>query len=158
MPNRWDGDERGHGVTDAAALVSGASELLTAFRQQAWVAEEPEAHLLPHVQAWCERDQRLALTRAASDQSGAYVLDLEWQGPEGHPREVRAAAFSLIGRIAESATYVRQRRLGAGSDGKVTLLRFEVGTGELAADTSFAPHGHVLVLNIAVTACGALLR
>ena len=27
-------------------------------------------------------------------------------------------------------------------------LQFEVGTGELAPDTRFTPHGHVVVLNV----------
>jgi hypothetical protein len=28
-------------------------------------------------------------------------------------------------------------------------LRFEVGTGELAPDSRFAPHGHVVVIDVA---------
>jgi hypothetical protein len=28
-------------------------------------------------------------------------------------------------------------------------LRFEVGTGELAPDSTFAPHGHVVVIDVA---------
>jgi hypothetical protein len=28
-------------------------------------------------------------------------------------------------------------------------LQFEVGTGELTPDASFAPHGHVVVINVA---------
>jgi hypothetical protein len=28
-------------------------------------------------------------------------------------------------------------------------LQFEVGTGELAPDARFAPHGHVVVINVA---------
>jgi hypothetical protein len=28
-------------------------------------------------------------------------------------------------------------------------LRFEVGTGELAPDADFAPHGHVVVIDVA---------
>jgi hypothetical protein len=52
--------------------------------------------------------------------------------------------FSLIGSFAESATYVRQRRVDAGT------LRFEIGTGELADDTRFLPHGHAVVINLLV--------
>jgi len=61
--------------------------------------------------------------------------------------EAWAAVFSLIGSFAESATYVRQRRLdGAESAMK---LRFEVGTGELGSDARFAPDGHVVIIDVA---------
>jgi hypothetical protein len=110
MPTRWDGDERGYGIGDADQLVLGANELVAAFREPAWVAEQPELHLRPHVEAWCERDQRLLLTDAHTDEQNAYVLDFEWRAAPGSVGEVRAAVFCLIGQFAESATYVRQRR------------------------------------------------
>jgi hypothetical protein len=145
MNRRWDHDERGHGVADARQLVAGARELVAAFGARDWVAEDPELHLKPHVDAWCTADGRLALTRAYSDDHGAFVLDLEWlAGPAG-PGEVRAAVYALIGQFAESATYVRQRRNSNG--GRVPKLRFEVGTGEL--DGVFASHGHAVVINVA---------
>jgi hypothetical protein len=43
--------------------------------------------------------------------------------------------------VAETASYVRQRR-GEG------LLTFEVATGIVGDDASFATHGHVLFLRI----------
>lgn len=53
--------------------------------------------------------------------------------------------------MAESATYIRQRRdepVGdvdqLGGEG----LFYEVATGMLGPDTRFAPHGHVLVLRV----------
>lgn len=148
MPPRWDGDDRGRGVADAAQLVSGASELVAAFTQPAWVAEQPEVHLRPHVEAWCGRDQRLTLIDGHTDDMDAYVLDLEWCGESAGVGEARAAVFALIGSFAETATYVRQRRV-AGDDGGSTMkLQFEVGTGELT-DTRFDPHGHVVVINVA---------
>jgi hypothetical protein len=149
MLKRWDDDDRGHGVADAAGLVAGAGELVAAFSDRTWVAEHPEVHLLPHVEAWCQRDQRLALTDAHIDETDAYILDLEWRGARGGVGEARAAVLSLIGSFAESATYVRQRRVRDCGDGSPMTLRFEVGTGELAPDARFAPHGHVLVLNVA---------
>jgi hypothetical protein len=60
----------------------------------------------------------------------------------------RAAVFSLIGSFAESATYVRQRRVASEGDGLATRLQFEGGTGELAPDARFDPHGHVVVINV----------
>ncbi len=148
MATRWDRDERGHGIGDAEQLVSGATQLVAAFKQPAWVAEQPEVHLLPHVQAWCQRDSRLVLTGAAADDVGAYVLDFDWHGAPGSVGQARAAAFSLIGAFAESATYVRQRRVAIGGGGSAMKLQFEVGTGELAPDTRFVPHGHVVVINL----------
>ena len=147
MPPRWDNDDRGHGIGDATQLVPGATELVAAFGEPDWVAERPEAHLLPHVEAWCQRDGRLALHGAHVDDSSAYVLDLEWCDPSGGVGHARAAVFSLVGSFAESATYVRQRRNPAGDAAAAVMLRFEVGTGELA-DSRFAPHGHVVVINV----------
>lgn len=148
MPPRWDGDDRGRGVADAAQLVPGASELVAAFTQPEWVAEQPEIHLRPHVEAWCRRDQRLALIDAHTDDRYAYVLDLAWCGASAGVGEVRAAVFALIGSFAESATYVRQRRVMSGGGDSTMKLQFEVGTGELA-DARFDTHGHVVMIDVA---------
>ena len=149
MAARWDGDDRGQGVGDAAQLVSGASELVAAFSEPAWVAEQPALHLLPHIEAWCERDGRLAVAGAYTNDEDAYVLDLEWAEATGSVGAARMAVFSLIGSFAESATYVRQRRVAIDGGGSATRLQFEVGTGELAPDARFEPHGHVVVINVA---------
>lgn len=149
MPRRWDGDNRGRGIGDAVQLVPGANELIAAFGQPAWVAEQPDVHLRPHVEEWCQRDRRLALSDAYTDDVNAYILDLEWRGASASVGEARAAVFSLIGSFAESATYVRQRRVSTDGDDSAVKLLFEVGTGELAPDTRFDPHGHVVVINVA---------
>ena len=93
MAKRWEDDDRGQGVGDAAQLVAGATELVAAFGESAWVAELPELHLRPHVDAWCRHDQRLRLKNAHADDADAYILDLEWCGEPGSIGEVRAAAF-----------------------------------------------------------------
>src|SRR5947209_6181929 len=134
MRERWERDTRGRGVADAAQLVPGASELLAAFGESAWVAEEPEVHLRPHVAAWCKHDERVTLLDAYGDDEHAYVLDLEWRGTPRSIGDARAAIFSLVGSFAESATYIRQRRIAGLADGSPPTLRFEVGTGELAPD------------------------
>jgi hypothetical protein len=149
MAPRWEGDQSGRGVGSAAQLLTGANELIAAFGRPDWVAEQPELHLLPHVEAWCRQDRRLALTGTHTDGSSAYVLDLEWRSTPGSVGAVRAAVFSLIGSFAESASYVRQRRVVSDDGGPALELQFEVGTGELGSDARFVPHGHVVVINVA---------
>jgi hypothetical protein len=122
------------------------------------VAEDPDAHLLPHLRRACD-DEALPfeLLGAEVEDDAAYGIRLRWQGDSRDLAGVRAAAFTLIGAVAESATYVRQRSTAA--DGSVPpdvdLLRdgevvFEVATGMLEPDTSFATHGHVLLLRVAL--------
>ena len=144
---RWEGDEIGRGVGDAERLVPGVSDLLAAFQEPLWVAEEPEVHLLPHVERWCQNDGRLAVLTSSTDDQHTFVLDLEWRGEPTSVGHARAAVFSLIGSFAESATYIRQRRIL--SDGSLAGLQFEIGTGELAPDTRFRPHGHAVHINVA---------
>lgn len=147
MTARWDGDDRGDGIGSAAQLVPGASELLAAFGEPAWVAEQPAVHLLPHLTEWIEQDQRLALTGANTD-GPAYVLDLEWRDPSAGVGAARAAVYALIGSFAEEATYIRQRRVASDGDRSMPSLQFEVGTGELAPHARFKPHGHVVLINL----------
>jgi hypothetical protein len=89
------------------------------------------------------------LTDARTDDANAYVVDLEWRGAPAGVGEARAAVFALIGSFAESATYVRQRRVPIDGGDSAMKLQFEVGTGELAPDARFEPHGHVVVVNVA---------
>lgn len=142
---RWDGDERGEGVADAAQFAAGADELIAAMRQPNWVAEEPEAHLLPHLEQACESLPFRILDTHVSD-DGTYELELAWTGGEAGVGVIRSSVFSLLGAIAEPASYVRQRRTDAG-DGSAEKLVFEVVTGILDW-TPFKPHGHILRLNV----------
>jgi len=45
---RWDTDERFSGVADASGFAAAVDELAALARRPGWVAEEPEAHLVPH--------------------------------------------------------------------------------------------------------------
>jgi len=146
MHQRWDGDERGRGIADARRLLDGAGELVAAFRQPEWVAEDPELNIKPHVEAWCRADGRLELTDAHRDEDGGYVLNMTWRGAPAGPGQLRAAVYAVIGQFAESATYVRQWRVANARP--APDLRFEVGTGEVDAGSRFAPHGHVIVINV----------
>ena len=89
---RWDGDERGEGVADATAFVAGAVEMVDAMRLPRWVAEEPESHLLPHMERAC-RALPFAIDGAAVGDQGWF--DLGSDGRMGRARLVRSARRSL---------------------------------------------------------------
>ena len=106
-----------------------------------WVAEDPDLHLSPHLRAWLEHNDVFTLEGAHADDAGAFILQLSWEGRAGDLGGLRAAAFELLGTVAETATFVRQRR----SEGRVV---FEAATGIVGDDANFAPHGHVIVLDV----------
>jgi len=144
---RWDGDERGDGVADASQFATGAGELIEAIQRPNWVAEQPELHLLPHLERGCE-SLPLEILDARTTDDGSYDVRLGWTGDEAGVGVVRAAVFSLLGGIAEPASYVRQRRAD-GSDGSGTELTFDVVTG-IVDEEPFKPHGHTLRLSVAL--------
>jgi hypothetical protein len=135
---RWDGDRTGRGIGDAAGFADAATELVAAMREPEWVAEEPEAHLLPHLETAC-RELPLKLESTAIADDGTFDIELEWHGDGESVGQVRSAVYALLGSVAETATYIRQRRV----DG---ALVFDVVTGMIGDDIAFAPHGHALRL------------
>jgi hypothetical protein len=145
---RWDRDERGDGVADASHFAAGAEELISAMRRPNWVAEQPEMHLLPHLEQACEL-LPLRIIEARTPDDGSYEVELGWTGVEAGVGAVRAAIFGLLGSIAEPASYIRQRRTD-GSDGSTDMLTFEVVTG-IVEEAPFKPHGHALRLVVRAT-------
>lgn len=142
MAKRWDTDERGRGVGDAAHLAGETRKLLDAMSAPGWVAEDPEVHLLPHVERFCGRpDSPLALESHETRADATFAVTLRWRGEPGPWREPRAAVFALLGEIAELAVVAREHHDG-------TDLVLNVVTGMLAGDTAFAPHGHTLRLTV----------
>jgi hypothetical protein len=142
---RWDDDERGEGVADASQFADGAAELMTAMRRPNWVAEQPEVHLLPHLEQACE-SLPLRLLDARTSDDGAYDVQLGWTGDEAGVGVIRASIFCLLGSIAEPSSYIRQQRtepVGASS----AMLMFEVVTG-IVDETPDRPHGHTLRLSV----------
>ena len=138
---RWDGDERGEGVADASQFADGVDELIAAIRHPNWVAEQPELHLLPHLEKACE-SLPLEILDARTSEDGTYDVRLNWTGGEAGVGAIRTAVFSLLGAIAEPASYVRQRRSETDE-----MLTFEIVTG-IVDETPFTPHGHTLRLSI----------
>jgi hypothetical protein len=137
---RWDGDTRGRGVADATAFVDGAVELVASMRSPDWVAEEPESHLLPHLREASE-GLPLSLEEERTLEDGTFEVELRWTGEDAGIGQIRRAVYALVGSVAETATYVRQRR----DDSSAT---FEVVTGIIGEDAHFEPHGHALRLRI----------
>jgi len=142
---RWDGDERGEGVADATAFADGAVELIDAMRRPKWVAEEPELHLLPHIERAC-KTLPFEIHAAGVAPDGAFDVRLRWTGEGQAVGEVRAAVFALVGTFAEISTHVRQRRITAPGDEGETLV-FDVVTGILG-DGVFSPHGHTVRISV----------
>jgi hypothetical protein len=133
---RWDGDTRGRGVADATPFVDGAAELVDSMRTPDWVAEEPEAHLLPHLRQAAE-GLPLAFDATRTLDDGTFEVELTWTGEEVGIGEIRRAVYALVGSVAETATYVRQRRNGDSAT-------FELVTGIIGEDARFEPHGHAV--------------
>jgi hypothetical protein len=128
---RWDPDERGHGISDASALAPGVQELGAATAIEDWVAEEPEAHLLPHIRRACDA---LAIELVGHETVDS-VLVVKVAAPEERTAE---AVFWIIGSFAEWATSIRRR-------GSTT---FEIVTGMLDGDSQFTPHGHMVRIEL----------
>jgi hypothetical protein len=145
---RWDDDERGDGVADATQFVDGASELIAAMRRPNWVAEQPELHLLPHLQRACQA-LPFRILEARTSEDGAYDVRLGWAGDDAGVGVIRASIFGLLGSIAESYSYVGQRRTTP-RDGSNAMLTFDVVTG-MVDEMPFKPHGHTLRLSVATT-------
>jgi hypothetical protein len=155
VAKRWDSDERGTGVGDARRLLEGAMQLTEALSRPGWVAEQPESHLLPNLSAWISAiSNNLEIVSTALGTDGSFEVELRWTGRPRDMRSVRGQVFSLIGQVAEGATYVRQRSPTGGDAGGVheqpgsDVVSFEVATGMLEDDTTFASHGHVLLIKV----------
>ena len=141
MPDRrWEEDANDQGIGSAEELLPPLLRLEEAMRNQTWVAEQPEYHLLPHLEAWCDRDGSPWRLISSRSEEALFVVELEWRGGK-YRRELTQEAYTLLGRIAEANTHVREE-----SDGDYTV--FDVTTGMLDGDGRFAAHGHTLRLRI----------
>ncbi len=97
-------------------------------------------HLLPHLET-ASRELPLEVKSSAIADDGTFEVELAWRGEAGGVGEVRRAVYALLGSVAETATYVRQRR----EDGAPV---FDVVTGMVGDDIAFAPHGHALRVRV----------
>jgi hypothetical protein len=138
---RWDDDERGIGPADARSWRPLADTLATVVDEEGWVAEEPERHLLPHLEAATAAGP-LAIRRATTAADGTFAVDLDWIGP-GEPTRpaVRSALYAMIAGVAETITLIHEPPAAAGRV-------LEVLFGSAGDDGPFAGHGHTLRLAV----------
>lgn len=138
---RWDNDTIGRGITDGSAFAPGVHRLLDEMAEPDWVAEDPDAHLLPHLRDACERANSPWTLVSTEFVDGVYTVNLEWSHPGPRLGILRSEAFALVGSIAEGVTYVHQH---VSDDGVI----FEVATGTLDGESPFRGHGHLLQLDV----------
>ena len=138
---RWDIDTAGEGIGDARESIPAVQRLLSAMGEPRWVAEQPEAHLLPHISAECEREGSPWRLIEISSDGARLVVTLEWRQDANPPRNLTMDSFALLGRMAESNTHVREEKV----DG---VTEFQVTTGMLDGDSEFRGHGHTLRFRI----------
>ena len=131
---RWDTDLRGHGIAGAPDAAVDADRLAEALRRPDWIAEDPEAHLVPHIEQACSApESRVTLLGWSVTADGTLVVRLEPREPVRDRRSWRAAAYAIVGAVAETRVLVREDPVSRS---------LEVLTGVLDGDTAFAAHGH----------------
>src|SRR6187402_1767938 len=97
-PPRWDIDERGIGVGDACGHLARLDALRAAAAETGWVAEEPEAHLLPHIERHLADGAPFTLEGATTEPDGTLLVAVRWAGePDAGRGTIRMAAYALIG-------------------------------------------------------------
>jgi hypothetical protein len=139
---RWDTDDRHTGVADASAFAPAIEELAALARRPGWVTEDPESHLVPHLQEAGVPGLRVL----GYQPDGDGVLHVTAEYHEGDSRgEIRRHAWALIATVAELATSVRERSDGDGDGGTIV---FDVVTGIPENAGRFATHGHTIRLTL----------
>ncbi len=139
MARRWDTDERGEGIADARAALPAIAELADLAARERWVAEDPEAHLLPGL-----RD-RIAITGLRLDEvtvdvGGVLRLRLT-TATRLSRREIRQSVWSILGGAVEMTTHVLETNDG-------DTVSFDVVTGMAESPGQFATHGHTLRVEV----------
>jgi hypothetical protein len=132
---RWDVDERGSGIASGEPFAPGVRDLLAHMGQPDWLAEDADAHLLPHLDGAASGPLRILSSR--TDEDGVFVVELSWEGDPLRHDDLRRALFTLAGSVAEGATAIVQRT-------EPDALVFEMTTGMLDDQTDFRSHGHLL--------------
>lgn len=137
VPERWEGDDIGRGLTDASSAAPAIEELVRLARHENWVAEDARAHLGNSIRASL-KDPKVRWEGDAVSDSGVYQVDLSYAAGLNR-KAVRMVAWSILGSFAEASTHVREEHAEGSTD-------FHVVTGMPEGSTHFATHGHVVRL------------
>ena len=139
---RWDGDEKGSGVSDGLAFAPPIRALLDEIERPGWNTEQPEAHLLPHLERWCAREDAPLTLRSSGPEGTVFVVDLE-RAPDRSSNDVHGDVYALISRIAEPTTVVVERR-------EAGFELYDVTLAVAPAQTTFPKgHGHLVRFRVA---------
>jgi hypothetical protein len=138
---RWDGDRTGAGVSDGEAFAPPIRTLLEEMARPDWNTEQPEAHLLPHLERWCASEGSPFVLRSATEEDTLFVVDLE--PADGVSREdAHQQVYALISTIAEPMTVVVETR-----EDQVDL--FDVTLPLTPRQSTFPKgHGHLVRLRV----------
>jgi hypothetical protein len=136
VERRWDGDERGRGITSAAPVAPGVAALQEQLAEEDWITEDPHAHLLPHIARACSVLPDLSLVETRVGDDGVLEVALDWQPTVDSPT-LTYRVYGLIGSFAEPSTHVAQRSVGG-------TVEYDVVTGVLPDQTHFRTHGHLV--------------
>ena len=137
---RWEDDETGSGVSDGEAFAPPIRALLEEMARADWNTEQPEAHLLPHLERHTEGGATLRL-EGARDNDGVFVVELTAVGADR--AEIRRLVYPLIETIAEPMTVIVEREDAGASVFDVTLA---VTPGQGPCPKG---HGHLVRLRVA---------
>jgi hypothetical protein len=145
---RWDIDERGDGVTDAAAESARIERLRAHAQRSLWIAEQPDVHLWPHIERaiaapgspWSGVDWSI-------DRDGRLIVDLVHPPIEGDRQRaaLQAEVLKLLGYVIESSTYVE---IEERHDEEALVV--DVVTGVLDDQSPFKAHGHVVRFRVSI--------
>ncbi len=141
MNERWDGDRTGAGVSDGEAFAPPLRTLLDEMARPDWNTEQPEAHLLPHLERWCAREGSPFALRAAAEEDTLFVVDLDTALGTTN-EQVRELVYALISTIAEPTTVVVETREDA-------VDIFDVTLAITPRQSTFPKgHGHLVRLRV----------
>ena len=141
MNERWDGDRTGAGVSDGEAFAPPLRTLLDEMARPDWNTEQPEAHLLPHLERWCAREGSPFALRAAAEEDTLFVVDLDTALGTAN-EHVRELVYALISAIAEPTTVVVETR-------EDEMDIFDVTLAITPRQSTFPKgHGHLVRLRV----------
>jgi hypothetical protein len=138
---RWDGDQTGAGVSDGEAFAPAIRTLLQEMGRPDWNTEQPEAHLLPHLERWCAREGSPFALRSAAVDGTVFVVDLD--PADGATREdAHEQVYALVSTIAEPTTVIVETR----EEGPAI---FDVSLAVTPRQSTFPKgHGHLVRLRV----------